>query len=111
MIAEPVYSPSFTVVQDGQVVGTFTRAKALRLIWRHTHRDYKGVINGVRSRIVHGSLVPLDALTDADIKSVLGDAVRAEVKRMVKAKAAAKEKREQAARSARIHARLTGGEA
>jgi hypothetical protein len=46
------------------------RDKKLAAIWRHTHRDFKGVTNGVRYILVlrdGGTMsVPLDSLTDAE---------------------------------------------
>lgn len=51
----------------------YTRKEALRLIWRHTHRDFKGKLeDGTRSILVNGGaagsiLVELDKLSDAHI--------------------------------------------
>lgn len=42
----------------------------LDLIWKHTHRDYRGTMNGVRTILTlrqgGTTLVPLDGLTDAE---------------------------------------------
>ena len=46
------------------------RAQALKQIWRETHRDYRGTMNGTRTIMIwrNGSrLVALDSLTDAEI--------------------------------------------
>lgn len=51
------------------------RAHKLQAIWRKTHRDFKGNLDGVRCVLVLRSagtcLVPLDSLTDAEIESKL----------------------------------------
>jgi hypothetical protein len=51
------------------------RKKQLAAVWRNTHRDFKGKINGVRGILVlrEGGThsVPLDDLTDAEIASRL----------------------------------------
>lgn len=50
-----------------------TREQKLQAIWKHTHRDFKGIISGARCILVLRSggtcSVPLSALTDAEIKS------------------------------------------
>lgn len=49
-----------------------TRDQKLKIVWRKTHRDYKGKFNGVKSIMIwrNGStLVPLDLLTDAEIEA------------------------------------------
>jgi hypothetical protein len=46
------------------------RKKALKAIWVKTHKDFKGIIDGVKTIMVfrNGSvLVTLDDLTDAEI--------------------------------------------
>jgi len=51
-----------------------TRKQKLAAVWRTTHRDYKGTIDGVRSiMVLRGgtTLVALDDLTDAEIESRL----------------------------------------
>lgn len=48
----------------------YTRAAALDLIWRDTHADFKGTMDGVRTILVlRGGtcLVALDGLTDNEI--------------------------------------------
>ena len=49
-----------------------TRDQKLKLVWRHTHRDYKGKLNGERSIMVYRQgtcLVLLKDLTDEEIES------------------------------------------
>jgi hypothetical protein len=51
-----------------------TRDKKLALVYRHTHRDYKGRINGERTIMVYRNgtcLVRLVDLTDEEIESRL----------------------------------------
>lgn len=60
-----------------------TRAKLEALVWRHTHRDFKGLIDGVRT-VLHlvrggGGAVPLSSLTDAELYDKLPSRVRAEL--------------------------------
>ena len=54
----------------------------LVLIWRHTHSDYKGKIDGVRCFLVlrpgGTQLVPFDGLTDAEKLEKLNYACRRE---------------------------------
>lgn len=54
---------------------TYTRKEALRLIWRHTHKDYKGRYeNGTRSILVYEGgtvLVEFDKLSDTHIMDKL----------------------------------------
>lgn len=48
-------------------------------IWRHTHRDYKGLIAGKRSILVFRdgtTIVPLAELTDAEFLDALATAQR-----------------------------------
>jgi hypothetical protein len=54
------------------------------LIWRHTHRDYRGVIDGQRTILVfrNGSqLVLLTSLTDEEFSTRLASAKTAEQRR------------------------------
>lgn len=47
-----------------------TREQKLKLVWKHTHRDYKGMLEGQRSIMVYRQgtcLVLLKDLTDAEI--------------------------------------------
>ena len=51
-----------------------TRKQKLAAVWRATHRDYKGKIDGVRSIMIYRNgttLVALDDLTDAEIETRL----------------------------------------
>lgn len=70
-----------------------SREQQLRLIYRHTHKDYKGEINGVKGILVlrqSGSCsVPLEQLTDAEIADRLPYAMKKEAAR-IEAKSAAK---------------------
>jgi hypothetical protein len=46
------------------------REQKLRLVWKHTHRDYKGMLEGQRSIMVYRNgtcLVLLKDLTDNEI--------------------------------------------
>jgi hypothetical protein len=48
-----------------------TREQKLKLVWKHTHRDYKGMLEGQRSIMVYRQgtcLVLLKDLTDAEIE-------------------------------------------
>lgn len=61
-----------------------TREQKLNLIYRHTHRDYKGKLAGERSILVlrqATTLVQLKDLTDAEITYKLPYALRQEEKR------------------------------
>jgi hypothetical protein len=66
--------------------GIMSRSQKLALIWKHTHRDYRGKINGERAILVFRSgngtcSVPLTALTDAEVADKLSFAERQEAKR------------------------------
>lgn len=62
-----------------------TKEKQLALIYRHTHRDYKGNLNGERNILTlrqgGTTLVPLSALTDAEIADKLPYAIKKEAER------------------------------
>jgi hypothetical protein len=62
-----------------------TKDKQLALIYRHTHRDYRGTINGEKSimtlRNGGSTIVPLSALTDDEIAGALPYALRKEAER------------------------------
>lgn len=60
-----------------------TRAKLEALVWRHTHRDFKGLIDGIRT-VLHLApggtcVVALSSLTDAELFDKLPSRVRAEL--------------------------------
>jgi hypothetical protein len=61
-----------------------TRAKLEALVWRHTHRDFKGLIDGART-VLHRApgggtcLAWLSSLTDAELYDKLPSRVRAEL--------------------------------
>ena len=62
--------------------------KALKLIYRHTSRDYKGSLGGVKSILVcrNGAttLIPLDLLTEAEVAERLPSAMKKEAARVGK---------------------------
>jgi hypothetical protein len=63
------------------------RKQGNKLIWRHTHRDYKGKIGQVRHVLVFRAgtcSVPLDSLTEAEYAERLEWAQRAEARRPAK---------------------------
>jgi len=48
-----------------------TRDEKLKIVWKHTHSDYKGMLNGERSIMVYREgtcLVLLKDLTDKEIE-------------------------------------------
>lgn len=61
---------------------------ALKLIYRHTHSDFKGVIDGVEMVLVCragvSTLVPLDSLTEPEVADRLPAAIKKEAKRVGK---------------------------
>jgi hypothetical protein len=61
---------------------SMTRESALTIIWRHTHRDFRGTSEGVKTILVGGtggtSLVALDALTDEQLMDKLTSSMRLE---------------------------------
>lgn len=62
-----------------------TRADKLALIYRHTHRDYRGKLDGHKSILVYRNgtaLVLLDHLTDAEIAEMLPYALKKETERL-----------------------------
>jgi len=69
--------------------------QALKLIYRHTHRDSRGTLSDCKTILVYRNgtcLVPLEALTAAEIAERLPLAERREAERLEKiaAKKAAK---------------------
>jgi hypothetical protein len=55
------------------------RDKKLAIVWKHTHRDYKGKLNGERSIMVYREgtcLVLLKDLTDAEIEARIPRALK-----------------------------------
>ena len=54
------------------------------LIWKHTHRDFKGVQDGRKSIMIlrngGSTIVPLDCLTDEERVKLLADAEKRELK-------------------------------
>lgn len=69
-----------------------TRERKEALIWRHTHKAYRGLISGVKTILVGRSngtqLVALSGLTDAELADSLKYAQHAEAKRLAAKKAA-----------------------
>lgn len=66
-----------------------TRDEKLTLIYRHTHRDFKGhwpdkTRNIMVLRSGGSNLVSLDDLTEAEVADKLPGAIRAEQKRLAK---------------------------
>jgi hypothetical protein len=65
------------------------RDRKLNVIYRHTHRDYKGRINGARYilalRAGGTQLVPLDDLTDFEVDRKFAACAMLEVARQHKA--------------------------
>ena len=64
---------------------TLTRADKLNLIYRHTHRDYKGGKGPARSILVlrgAATSVPITDLTDAEIEDKLPYALKKETERL-----------------------------
>lgn len=68
-----------------------SRAKKLALIYRHTHRDYKGRIDGIKTVLVlragGTTLVDLNSLTDAEIAIMLPYSLKLEAERVAKREA------------------------
>jgi hypothetical protein len=62
-----------------------TKQQQTALIYRHTHRDYKGTVGGEKSILIlrNGgtTAVPLSCLTDAEIAERLPYAMRKEAER------------------------------
>jgi hypothetical protein len=58
-----------------------TREQKLKLVWRHTHRDYKGKVNGERTILMYCEgegtcLVFLKSLTDEQLDARIPRAVK-----------------------------------
>ncbi|HDQ4405490.1 TPA: hypothetical protein P8734_005688 [Pseudomonas aeruginosa] len=56
--------------------------KALALIYRHTHRDFKGRRDGVKEIMLARGLVALDDLTESDVAELLPQALKKEARRL-----------------------------
>lgn len=54
---------------------------ALKLIYRHTHQDYKGVRAGVKEILTARGLVELDDLTESEVAERLPQAMKKEALR------------------------------
>jgi hypothetical protein len=57
----------------------FTREKLLKKLYSKTHKDFKGVIDGVKYVLVYRQgtcSVPLDSLTDKEIYRMLPQDIR-----------------------------------
>lgn len=54
---------------------------ALKLIYRHTHRDFKGVRAGVKEILTARGLVELDDLTESEVAERLPQAMKKEAQR------------------------------
>lgn len=55
---------------------------ALKLIYRHTHRDYKGQRNGIKEILTARGLVELDDLTESEVAERLPQALKKEAQRL-----------------------------
>lgn len=55
---------------------------ALKVIYRHTHRDYKGVRGGVKEILTARGLVELDDLTESEVADRLPQALKKEAQRI-----------------------------
>lgn len=56
-----------------------TRDQKLKIVWKHTHRDYKGTLEGQRSIMVYRQgtcLVLLKDLTDKEIEERIPRALK-----------------------------------
>lgn len=56
-----------------------TREQKLRIVWKHTHRDFRGALNGERTIMVYRNgtcLVRLKDLTDTEIEERIPRALR-----------------------------------
>jgi hypothetical protein len=87
-----IYNPSKLEIDLGiSRVEWFTRDEVLKLIWRHTDRNFKGKSEGVKS-IMHldkdggTKLFALETLPDWIIEDLLPSMVRAEKRRLDKIK-------------------------
>lgn len=64
------------------------KKQQLQLIWRHTHPDFRGIINGIPSVLTlrdgGTTLVGIDCLTDREIEAKLICAVQLEARRLAK---------------------------
>jgi hypothetical protein len=68
-------------------IGMVSRKHALKIIYRHSHRDRKGTIDGYKTilalREAGTCLVPLDALTDEEVTAQLPYAIQKETERVL----------------------------
>lgn len=55
---------------------------ALKLIYRHTHPDYKGQRNGTKEILTSRGLVDLDDLSESDVAERLPRALKKEAERL-----------------------------
>lgn len=60
---------------------TVTKPTVEALVWKHTHKDYRGFVRGKRSVLVLGergtTLQPLDSMSREQLLSLLPSASRA----------------------------------
>ncbi len=56
--------------------------KALKLIYRHTHRDFKGLRDGTKEILTPRGLVSLDDLTESEVAERLPSALKKEAARL-----------------------------
>ena len=57
---------------------------ALKLIYRHTHKDYKGVRAGVKEILTVRGLIELNDLSEFEIAARLPQALKKEAQRIAK---------------------------
>ena len=66
---------------------TVSREMALKLIYRHTHKDYKGSVEGMKTILTSRgttTLVNIDSLTDVEVMEKLPYMLKLEEKRKAK---------------------------
>ncbi len=85
LVVPPVFEQQLT----GAKVAQYTREQALKIIWRHTHKDFRGKVDGVGTIMVNGGarggiLVAVDHLTDEQINDLLPSAHKQELARLAK---------------------------
>ena len=61
---------------------------ALKLIYRHSHSDFKDVRDGVKEIMLARGIVALDDLTESDVAELLPQALKKEAQRLSEDKSA-----------------------
>jgi len=84
--------PSVTKTANPNTEAEKAHQKALAMIYRHTHRDFKGSYDGVKTIMVcrggASCVVSLDELTEAEVADRLPSAMKKEAGRLQAKKAA-----------------------